>query len=68
MVVLFIYLFNSMLYFQIRTSARTRALVTPMLLVRIAKVVTHVLVCLVILEMELTVLIEMNVMRLLAVL
>ena len=44
------------------TSVRTRALVTPMLLVRIAKVVTHVLVRLVILEMEQTVLIKMNVM------
>ena len=43
-VVMFIYLFNSMLYFQILTSVRTRALVTPMLLVRIAKVITHVLV------------------------
>ena len=65
---MFIYLFNSLLYFQILTSVRTPALVTPMLLVRIAKVITHVLVCLVILEMELTVLIKMNVMSILAVL
>ena len=51
-----------MLYFQILTSVRTRALVTPMLLVRTVQVITHVLVCMVILEMELTVLIKMNVM------
>ena len=58
-VVMFIYLFNSMLYFQILTSVRTRALVTPMLLVRIVQVITHVLVCLVILEMEACVLVCM---------